>query len=855
MNTAYPLFPVTLITILAFFTTWLFSKWDIIAVKSHRKFWNYLLLISFLISGLLGMLSVVKVNYKLEIRSYETLMQWHVAFGIGMVIISFFHLSWHLRYYFTFQKKASYENPKPAKIKGEKSEKPLDYAQGDGQTERSRSLILSNHRHLDNKSEKFRILLILLGVVAIISQVVFIREFINVLSGNELITGIVMAGWMLLSGWGAFAGRHGNFSRITLKRGISMLTVLSAIPVLLTFILYWAKNLLFPPGTIINLAASVCAVFLLLFPVCFLSGWLFTAFSTLYSESENKNLAGKAYALESLGSLLGGLIFSLILGRFFNSMQVFGLTSGAVLITGALLIYPENRMQSIRFLIPAITIPALIFVFNPDNLVKKMLFPNQEMLVNKSTHYGNLVVTRQAGQLNVYENSDLQFYTENMMINEEAVHFAMVQHKNPQRVLLVSGGISGMIKEIEKYNIEKITYLEINPEILKSLNQFDSTVLKSDKVEIIKSDIRNFISKSNKTYDVILLNLPPPSSLGLNRFYTSEFFGILKKSCTGETVICTSLRSTANYAGENELEVNSSLWKTLRVYFKNTLVLTGEKNYFLASGQPLTTAVSEEITNKNIATGYVNQFYLDDTLLAARSRTITEQFNTDTKINRDFYPYMFYKQTGHWLSHFGTNYKLIILIPLVLFLLIFVKLNKITAGLYTGGFTAASLEVALMLAYQVYFGSLYLATAFFFAVFMAGLATGSSFILKPGFPALKSYFMLQFGLAGFAIILPFLIMLTGEFSGLKLLSQTLFFVFVFVLSSAIGFEFLLASKLQEKTFSETSGKNYSIDLAGSAFGAFLAAVVLLPLLGLVYTCFLVAALNILSGTMAFSNQK
>ena len=105
MNTAYPLFPVTIVTFLAYFTTWLFSKYDIIPVKSHRKFWNYLLLISFLISGLLGLLSVIKVNYKLEIPLYDNYMQWHVAFGIAMVFIAFFHLSWHLNYYFSFRKK------------------------------------------------------------------------------------------------------------------------------------------------------------------------------------------------------------------------------------------------------------------------------------------------------------------------------------------------------------------------------------------------------------------------------------------------------------------------------------------------------------------------------------------------------------------------------------------------------------------------------------------------------------------------------------------------------------------------------------------------------------------------------
>lgn len=626
-------------------------------------------------------------------------------------------------------------------------------------------------------------------------------------------------------------------------------------PVVLIGLLYWLKNMLFPPGTMVGLGASVLAAFLILFPVCFLSGYLFTALSTIYSESKNNNLTGKAYSLESFGSLLGGLIFSLILGRFFNSFQVFAITAAAVFISGAFLIQNEKTFNKLKFILPGIAIPILIFIFNPELTIKKMLFPNQEILGNRSTPYGNLLITRQAGQLNVYENNDLQFYTENMMLNEEAVHFAMVQHKNPHNILLFSGGIAGMIKEIEKYKVDKITYLETNPEIFNRLKEWDETNLNYTNVEIVKSDMRTFIAKSNQKYDVILINLPPPNSLGLNRFYTREFFKLLKKHCNEETVICASLPSTANYAEENALEVNSSLWNTLGISFKNRLILIGEKNYFLASNQPLTSDITERITALGIETEYVNQYYIDDALLSARSQTLTGQLNSSAEINRDFSPYMFIKQISHWLSHFGASYKIIIAAPVLLFLLLFLKMNRVTAGLYTGGFTAASLEITLMLAYQIYFGSLYLATAFFFAVFMAGLAFGSSLHLKSGFQPSKNYYKLQFGLAGFAVILPFLIQITGSFSGWKLPAQFLFFTLVLILATAIGFEFLLASKLKEKKYSETAGINYSTDLAGSAFGAFLTAIVLLPLFGIFYTCFLVAGLNILSGSMAYPIRK
>ncbi len=824
MNTAYPLIPVSVITILAYFTTLLFSRWGIFSRNSHRKFWNVLLLVTFLVSGLLGLLSVVKVNYKLQIPIYDTLMQWHVAFGIGMVFISFFHLSWHLKYYLTFQKHTTSANNKSSELQAK-------------------------------NPKKIRYLLILLGMTAIISQVVFIREFISVLSGNELILGIVMASWMLLTGWGALTGRNGNFSKLTFNRGVLMLTVLAIMPAILIGMLYWFKNMLFPPGTTVSLGMSVAASFLLLFPVCFLSGYLFTAFSTLYSESKNQNQTGKAYALESLGSLIGGIIFSLVLGRFFNSFQIFGITTTAILIAGVFIVQPENKKTSLIIILTALAVPILIFIFKPDNRIKKMFFPNQEMVVNRSTRYGNLVITKQTSQLNVYENNDLQFYTENMMMNEESVHFAMVQHKNPQRVLLVSGGISGMIKEIEKYKVNRITYLEINPEIFNSLKDWGKTGLDITNVEVVKSDVRSFIAGSNQKYDVILLNLPPPSSLGLNRFYTAEFFETVKKHCNQESVLCTSLPSTANYAEDNALEVNSSLWKTIGLNFKNQLLLTGEKNYFIASDQPLTANIAAMIANKGIVTEYVNQFYIDDTLLTARSQTLTGQLNLSAPVNHDFSPYMFIKQIHHWLSQSGASYKILILVPLVMFLLFFIKLNPVTTGLYTGGFTAASLEIALMLAYQNYFGSLYIATAFFFAVFMAGMALGSSINLKSGFPQIKSYFRLQFGLAAFAVVLPFLIQITGEFAGLRLPVQFMFFVLVFALAFAVGFEFLLASKLQQNSFCETSGVNYSTDLAGSAFGAFLTAIVLLPMVGLVYTCLIVAALNILSGTLAFSIRK
>ncbi len=825
MNNAYPLFPVIVLTLAAWLVTRLFASWEIFPLKTHRKFWNYLLLVTFLVSGLLGLLSVVKVNYKLDIPGYERYLKWHVSFGIAMVIISFLHLSWHLKYYFSFSKE--------------------------------KDLIKKEIQPAIPESEAFqlKVLLFLLGFSTIITQVVFIREFITVLSGNELVTGIVLSGWMLLTGWGALAGSRSDFGNFSIRREFVMLAALPVLAIFSVSLLYWLKKVLYPPGTEAGLDATLISVFLLLFPVCFLSGWLFTCFSALLSESGNKNLTGKSYAFESVGSLAGGLFFGILTGRYFDSFVNLVLVASTVLITAFFLLKTERKTT--RFTFPVLAAFMLVFIMflNPDRQFKKLLYPNHEIIKNKVTRYGNLVVTGQAGQQNVYENNDLLFYTHNLMQNEEAVHFAMVQHKNPKSVLLISGGIAGMIPEIKKYDVDKITCLEINPEIFSAFSSFSDSVADDQTVEIVKSDIRTFVGRSKEQFDVILMNLPPPSTLGLNRFYTAGFFELLKRSCDKNTVICTGLSSTANYAEGNALETNASLWKTLGTCFQNRLFLTGERNYFLASDGNMSSQIAELIANRGIENEYVNQYYIDDALLAMRSESVVSQFSETVSVNEDFKPVMFISQVGHWLSIFGGKLKWLAMVPILLFAAGFLKQDRITAGLYTAGFTAASLEVILLLVYQVWFGSIYLETSLFFAVFMTGLAVGSYREPEVERPLAEKYFRFQFALAVLALFFLILPVLTEVIAVSEVVVRILFFLLVFAVAFVVGNIFQLAARLQNTGFRQISGKSYSIDLAGSALGAFITVIVLLPLAGLVFTSLILAGLNIFSGLLAFSARK
>lgn len=95
----YFFIPIILLLVVLYLISLILSKKKKIKAVQHRKIWNLLLLITFLVSGILGILLVLKVSYGIEILFYSTALFFHVEFGIAMTFISIFHILWHRKYF------------------------------------------------------------------------------------------------------------------------------------------------------------------------------------------------------------------------------------------------------------------------------------------------------------------------------------------------------------------------------------------------------------------------------------------------------------------------------------------------------------------------------------------------------------------------------------------------------------------------------------------------------------------------------------------------------------------------------------------------------------------------------------
>ena len=695
-----------------------------------------------------------------------------------------------------------------------------------------------------------------LGFISISTQIYLLREFLYVFQGNELVFGVVLANWMLLTGFGAYIGRFSQELKNREPFLLFLLILLSIIPILTVLKLDIWRCVVFPPGAMVGLKDIFYSSLLLQTPICFLSGFLFPALASSLEKRKEKNPLGGAYAIEALGSMIAGVLVNFV---FLWTMGSFpGMKIIAAIFLGTVIIYSFSQQP----ILPKIVTPLFaggiivaLFSLSITNFSLSMLYEGQNLVVDKETPYGRVVVTEQAGQHNVYENGILLFSSGNVIRNEESVHFAMVQHKAPKRVILLSGGLSGAIPEIMKYHPDRVDYVELNP-ALTGMSEELGFQKEMPGVRFINADARRYITHTDSIYDVALIKLPEPATLQVNRYYTHEFFRALKNKLSENGVVSLSLPTGSDYVSEEAGALNSCIYNTLKNHFQHVLILPSGQNYFLASDDSLSLSIPTMIMEKGIETDYVNPYYFDEDLLQDRSRYVMSQLDENADINYDFHPVAYFFQQSYWLSYFQQNYVLIGGLIIFLIVLTFLALDSVNAGLFAAGFTASSTEIILLLGFQITFGYVYQALGVLIMVFMLGLALGAGLrrmIFKDG--RKMYYLLLQLLLAAFAILILIVITLIPAIRMGDAILFSLFLILSFGVAFLTGLEFSFAALLSKGGQEKVAANNYAVDLYGSAMGALLTAVFFLPLIGLTGTLLFLGILNTCTAVWFYISKR
>lgn len=94
----YYMWQITLILVVAYLLSLYLVRRGTIAVYKNRKFWNFLLLITFTITAVSSIFLLLRINYGYSLFNINWTW-WHIIFGYIMLLIAIFHTLWHIPYY------------------------------------------------------------------------------------------------------------------------------------------------------------------------------------------------------------------------------------------------------------------------------------------------------------------------------------------------------------------------------------------------------------------------------------------------------------------------------------------------------------------------------------------------------------------------------------------------------------------------------------------------------------------------------------------------------------------------------------------------------------------------------------
>jgi spermidine synthase len=749
------------------------------------------------------------------------------------------------------------------------------------------------------------VLFVLLGAYSIAAQVYFIRELLVIFFGNELCLGIIFAGWFAGIGLGAtLGGRSCKKQGLIIPGFLISLVVLCLLPFLIIPVMRVIRAIFeVQPGGYASIVHIAEGTIISVCPFSFMVGFIFpVACRVLIGHNGKGSLEiGWVYVWESVGSLAGGLVISLLLIPRFSPMLVFA--CGSLLVFTASFLFAcslqgEKGLKVLRALFLILFVADVIALWSnalPEfdkylEAVRWKTFNNRLRLIeSRDSRYQNIVLAEAQRQYSIFANGNfISIYPDEYQSAMKA-HFFLSQHPAPGQVLLIGGGITGLLREILKHPVESVDYVELDPELVQMihpyLNTEDRQAVDDRRVTVFYMDGRRYVKEAAKKYDLIIVDTPDPSTALLNRFYTVDFFSEVRKILSGSGMLVTGMSSTADYVSQEIADYNGSLYRGLTRVFPFVMVVPGDRNYFFAStrgglfskdpGELSRRYERRNIHSKNFSPALFQWLVQKDRIEFVEGAL---KRKGDQLLNTDFHPVTYFYNLVIWDIISGEKDRFHIfqkikgkgmwwfLAPVGLFSLIgciaimgkmpkrLVRFNCLWV-IGTTGFAGMAMEIVLIFMFQSFYGYIYEKIGIVVALFMMGLAIGSyvmrNWLKKAPWIKLGTITVLEIIICAYVISVPFILHGFAEASytgkGLFFSTEYLYFTLIFAIGLFAGMEFPLICHVLISSGYEggnVAGWVDAMDHIGACFGAFLTGIILMPLFGAHRTCFIIALLKL-----------
>jgi spermidine synthase len=547
---------------------------------------------------------------------------------------------------------------------------------------------------------------LLMGFSFTVTQGLLIRELLVAFFGNELTIGLTLGNWLILEAVGSgllgkLADRwHGKAS------SFAALQVLFALFLpLCLYAAYTSRRIVGAiPGEGVGLIPIFTSSFLILTPLALVDGAMFAfgcrAYATL--TGDEAPAIGWVYIYEALGAIAGGIVFTYLFIPFLYSLQIVLLLSALNLLSAALVLATcllqldlQSSRQERKRLPPTSGLIAVLvlltanlgFLLSPQVEAVQCWATSQQwvgyhLVYSENSVYGNVAVVQREAQYTFYADGIpiLTAPVPDVALTEEIVHLPMLFIPQPQRALVLSGGVGGVLRELAKYPLKQIDYAELDPLLIEAVLKFPTPLTLSElsdpRVRVEHVDGRLLVRRKkwgiapqpqgeNGGYDLVIVNLPYPSTLQLNRFYTVEFFQMVRGLLAEEGILVISCSGTLTYMSDELRHLNTMAYHTLQGAFPYVRPIPGDVTLWLASpSDELSTVPVEALVERWEERGLETQLLTAPHIRLRLGQRRLDWFWTSlgeeegggkAVVNRDLHPVGLFYGLSYWNALFSPH--------------------------------------------------------------------------------------------------------------------------------------------------------------------------------------------------------
>ncbi len=260
-----------------------------------------------------------------------------------------------------------------------------------------------------------------------------------------------------------------------------------------------------------------------------------------------------------LGSLVGGLFFAFvglpILGLTYTPF-ILGMVNFVVAILLFLVVKDALKIKAKSLIsLAAVIVFAMIstgaYYASPIILQGEQARYKDKVVFEKQSKYQRIVITQWKNDYWLYINGNQQLSTiDEDKYHEPLIHPALNIIQERKHILVLGGGDGCAVREILKYpDVEKITLVDLDSVMTNMgkynpiLHELNEGAFHHPKLEIINTDAFNFMEKGENYYDAIIVDLPDPRSVELNRLYTLQFYQLCHLKLKKHGVLLTQAGS------------------------------------------------------------------------------------------------------------------------------------------------------------------------------------------------------------------------------------------------------------------------------------------------------------------------